>query len=512
MYKIYADNILIYDDTSDDFNLKLTAATLSLEDNAAGSLEFTMPITNAGYNSIQRMRTSIRVDRDGDLIWFGRPLSESTDFYKNKTIFCEGALGYLNDTFQPVAEYHDITLYQFLEIILQIHNNKCNGDEIYTDYSTEDEGEGEIESEISGAVNKSTFDFYQSIDSGYNEEEAENEEEEEFVPGTPEASYGWSGYQDKRIFLGSVTVTDSYDTGYRSTSYTSTLETLQSIVDANGGHLMLRGDANGTLYLDYFSDYPNRNSQVIRFGKNLLDYTRNYDLSNLCTVLLPLGAKKDNSDLVGDPVTTHWNRRSILTASGNVRLGKYFHRTVSFPIERQTTYKEYKSSDNTFTEKTFDNVLRLTCEQVTGYVVYAFYDETRNLISATTAGNALTGIQSFTDTTLSIPSDAKYVSFGFYYGEKGHMKEFKAEYRTYWRTVTWTRHSKTVGQASAGLTDAIANEIIDATTGAWVQSFSNDYVVSNPIPMKEDEVFFITARQDSGYGMYCPFLLSLIHI
>ena len=132
MYKIYmleysqVDNtlvegfpILVYDDESSDISQKLVSPVLTLEDNVAGSLTFTMTEDNAGYQYVKMFKSTFVVkrrliipDSDGEeyeTIWEGRAISESRDFYNQKTITCEGALAYLNDIYvfkwEELAQY-----------------------------------------------------------------------------------------------------------------------------------------------------------------------------------------------------------------------------------------------------------------------------------------------------------------------------------------------------------------------------------------------------------------------
>ena len=44
-------------------------------------------------------------------------------------------------------------------------------------------------------------------------------------------------------------------------------------------------------YLHYVEAYPNTPPQEIRFGENLLDFTRNWDMTKLATVITPKGAQ-----------------------------------------------------------------------------------------------------------------------------------------------------------------------------------------------------------------------------
>ena len=126
MFTIYSDNTLIYDDTSADQSLRLISPKLSLSQNSAGSLTFTVPPGNAGYNSLDRLTSLIRVFKNtqADPYWEGRILTETTDFWNCKQITCEGILGVLNDTIQPPNHYQNQTLRSFLTALLDIHNSK----------------------------------------------------------------------------------------------------------------------------------------------------------------------------------------------------------------------------------------------------------------------------------------------------------------------------------------------------------------------------------------------------
>lgn len=109
MFKIYFVNsayekkqVLMYDDTRDDDELKLGTPKLRIEVNAAGTLDFELPMTNVAYSKIIPMVTELHVIKDNQKthdkrIWFGRVLTIDTDLYGTKTIHCEGGLAYLND-------------------------------------------------------------------------------------------------------------------------------------------------------------------------------------------------------------------------------------------------------------------------------------------------------------------------------------------------------------------------------------------------------------------------------
>lgn len=105
----------------------------------------------------------------------------------------------------------------------------------------------------------------------------------------------------KQFTLGRVSVTDQNDSLYRYANWETTRETLKDkLVDRLGGHLVIR-KKDGIRYLDYLNDdeFYTQNRQEIRFGKNLLDYSKNMDASDLVTCVIPLGTKLEKSSIEG---------------------------------------------------------------------------------------------------------------------------------------------------------------------------------------------------------------------
>lgn len=100
---------------------------------------------------------------------------------------------------------------------------------------------------------------------------------------------------DKRFYVGTVTVTEA-DTLYRYTNYESTLDCIsEKLIKRLGGHLRIR-KVSGKRYLDYLAEYPGTASQSIRFGLNLLEYSKTLTRADIATVVVPLGAKQEEKD------------------------------------------------------------------------------------------------------------------------------------------------------------------------------------------------------------------------
>lgn len=102
----------------------------------------------------------------------------------------------------------------------------------------------------------------------------------------------------KQFSLGSVTV-DGGNSLYRYTNYESTMKELQEdLIENFGGFFRVR-HSGGTRYLDYLDASPHNSSQTIRIGKNLVDLSQNLSSLDICTVLIPLGAKTEEQLIEG---------------------------------------------------------------------------------------------------------------------------------------------------------------------------------------------------------------------
>lgn len=225
------DKNLIHDPS---IGLFLTNPHLVMEENCAGSFEFDMPPDHPQINAVKRLKCEISVYRDGEEIWAGRPVEETTNFYGVKHVYCEGLLSALFDTTQPPSERHDISVIDFMDAMLKIHNSQI----------------------------------------------------------TP--TYRWRPF----FRSGIVTVKENL---YRYTNFEETLTCInEKLVKRLGGHLRMRrknGNDPFNFLLDYLEDYPTQSTQVIRFGQNLLDYSKNFDASGLATVVVPLGARQEEKDI-----------------------------------------------------------------------------------------------------------------------------------------------------------------------------------------------------------------------
>lgn len=255
MYCIYVDNTVIFDSMNPDKTLKVVNPVLTMEDSSSGSLEFSVPSINVGYNMIELMMSDIYVTRKTrfgldsfheEIIWMGRATNCDEDFYKNKKYYCEGALSFLIDTLVPTQNFEG-TVQDFLSLVLSIHNSKVG--------------------------------------------------------------------QNRRIELGTVESNDAFISV--KMNYDTTLNTiLSTLVDKGKGHIEISipgedFDAHGLPKLNYYHGWKQNAGQSINFGKNLLDLTKNFNAADIVSAIIPRG--KASADENGE--TTYVDISSVNNGS-----------------------------------------------------------------------------------------------------------------------------------------------------------------------------------------------------
>lgn len=215
---------------------------LTLEDSGAGSFECSIPKGNVGYDRINRVTT--------ELIIFRQTNSGYDAIWRGRII-------------QEDRDWYDNRAI------------KCEGDLAYLNDSVQPQMEYQ-------AI---TYAQYLSALLQIHNQQVGNYNR----PG------GW-----KRFSVGIVDFPDTIE--YIATEFETTLEAIGTIVEETGGHLQIRWSGN-TRYLDLLKDPPRTNSQIIRFGKNLFDFTKNYDNTEFCTALLPIGAVIQDDGYYDEPET-----------------------------------------------------------------------------------------------------------------------------------------------------------------------------------------------------------------
>lgn len=235
MYRVEYNGTVIFDDTNVTTETALEEPQLSLAENTAGSLTFVLPPQHAAYASIPSFGGIVTVYKNDAWFWEGRILGETKDFWNRRTITCEGALAFLNDTTQPHHDYGNYTVQGFLNSLLTVHNT--------------------------AKANESAQQIY----------------------------IGTVSVTDSGGLI-------EYRTNYENTmTYVSDMV---SKLGGHLRLRRQTSNNVSKLYLDYLADYIQpSDTQVIRFGENLLEnFTREWDNSEFATVVVPLGAKLESED------------------------------------------------------------------------------------------------------------------------------------------------------------------------------------------------------------------------
>ena len=95
MIQVYADNTLVYDSRLEDHSLLGLTVTTALD--KGGTASIVMPPRHPAYNIFSSYRTVVTIWRDGLLLFRGRALYPTDDFYNRRTITCEGERCFLRD-------------------------------------------------------------------------------------------------------------------------------------------------------------------------------------------------------------------------------------------------------------------------------------------------------------------------------------------------------------------------------------------------------------------------------
>lgn len=230
MYKIYADDTLIYDSTLEDY--KIGKGQITLEINKSGSFGFSVYPDHFYFDKFIRMKTVITVFKSDKIVFRGRILNDVTDYWNNKSITCEGELGFFQDS------------------IIRPFDFSGTPDELFTKFITEHNSQ--VDEFKRFKIGKITV-----IDS--------------------------NGYIARS------------NTGYESTLNNLNSRLLDSGLSGNF-YITHGDDGTDTIpTLNYLADFDVVSPQPIEFGSNLKDYTKTTKAEDVATVIIPLGAEVGES-------------------------------------------------------------------------------------------------------------------------------------------------------------------------------------------------------------------------
>ena len=317
----------------------------------AGTFEFAMQPGNPWYGSLMQLTTLMRVDYDGDTIFYGRVLNIDTDMWGKRSVHCEGALAFLIDTLSIPTKEHErekISLETYVKNLIDSHNN------LVTDEPTKQFAYGQIpgyytpeilpemrpvgEERKYGSGSWTTtmncledltsqyggywrvrYDDYDYVDTigrwGYGNIDlnnravihnpdgsfstelsfsAEIDGVEVLLPTIIDGivrteAYALQYYQNKNKFLG------KFNTPEEANEYAVQLHERQQWY--YGGKPKVT-----KLYLDWLLNMfdPNINAQPMRITENIIDIQNTVDVNGIFTVFIPEGSKGGDSVYLDD--------------------------------------------------------------------------------------------------------------------------------------------------------------------------------------------------------------------
>lgn len=231
MYKIYADDTLIYDSTIEDY--KINKGNVSLETNKSGSFVFSIYPDHFYYDKFIRLKTVITVYKFDKIVFRGRILNDTTDHWNNKSLTCEGELGFLQDSIIRPFEFTGTP------------------EELFTKFI--EEHNAQVDEFKRFKIGKVTV-----------------------VDANNYISRSNSGYESTLNNLNSRLIEDSLGGYFYITHGDDGSDPIPTI--------------------NYLADFTKVSTQKIEFGSNLKNYVKTVKAEDIATAIIPIGAEIDDGD------------------------------------------------------------------------------------------------------------------------------------------------------------------------------------------------------------------------
>lgn len=100
----------------------------------------------------------------------------------------------------------------------------------------------------------------------------------------------------KQFVVGTIIVTDPNNyIRLESESALQTYDVIDKLVERCGGYIVFTTNTQGQRVINWYEELTYRSRQVIEFGENLLDFARTAANTDLATVIIPYGAKNEET-------------------------------------------------------------------------------------------------------------------------------------------------------------------------------------------------------------------------
>lgn len=287
MFSVYADGKLFYSPRLLDERYAITEPQATLELNKAGSFTFNLPSINPMYSSLKKLKTIITIREDDEVLWKGRVLNDAKDFYNTKAVTCEGELAFLNDIQYEPHDYSKkgIKMGEYFKKLIEHYASECSEERMIK----------------LGNVRGAFTDVL-------------------IYPKTTDYTNVWNLISGNLIGA--------------STGKVGKDEVDLSDYDR---YLYIRRE-KGVSYIDFVDDIGKASSQIIEFGKNLLDLSEYVDASNVYTQIIPLG-KADSKGNRVDIKLVNGGKNYLQSDSAIALFGKIQRSVIWKDVTNRNTLK-----------------------------------------------------------------------------------------------------------------------------------------------------------------------------
>ena len=239
------------------------------------------------YSSLKKLKTIITIREDDEVLWKGRVLNDAKDFYNTKAVTCEGELAFLNDIQYEPHDYSKkgIKMGEYFKKLIEHYASECSEERMIK----------------LGNVRGAFTDVL-------------------IYPKTTDYTNVWNLISGNLIGV--------------STGKVGKDEVDLSDYDR---YLYIRRE-KGVSYIDFVDDIGKASSQIIEFGKNLLDLSEYVDASNVYTQIIPLG-KADSKGNRVDIKLVNGGKNYLQSDSAIALFGKIQKSVIWEDVTNRNTLK-----------------------------------------------------------------------------------------------------------------------------------------------------------------------------
>ena len=231
MYRVILDeSSVLWDDTVWDEDRMLLSPMVKETISDTPTFEFGILPNHVLYEQITKFKSIITVYCNNRVMFHGRVIKDTVDFYGQKAVSCEGALGFLLDSVLAPITTGTVTPGAFLQQLITAHNT-----------------------------------------------DMESDPGKRFTLGTIQDTTLTDGTKTKKFKM------ESYQQTYKA------IEDL--LIKEYKGYLFARYES-GTLYLDWKKTFTRENDQPVKMAVNMLDRSIEENTEDYYTVYLPIGENK----------------------------------------------------------------------------------------------------------------------------------------------------------------------------------------------------------------------------